>query len=491
MRLFWRLVTAYFILSVVVLSLAGFLIFRGLDTYVTSYFDRTFREDRERIRDWVRDNPGLDAPTVLAALRSLSRHELEPIPLEDSGNLSDWLVVEAPSRVTGQTIDRETLETWLQEGSLVPFPWIQSTLRVLSDTDHLVDGGEIGSADVRRRVFQSDPGGTRLAFRMVPARSDRDELIRLLRLRLIQVGVGAILLVTVLSWFFSRRMVQPINTLVEGARALASGDFEYRLPEGHYGDAETLKKDFDAMSLSLRLSFDRLKRERARLRDLVQDMAHQVKTPISTISLYNQLLLEGKHDQSSAEDFLVEIDEQVQVLTKRVEALVDLSRMESDSDYLRLQEEDVRVTVRRAAAGQRASAEKKGITFTERYPDSPCILSHDLTRFAEAVENVLENAVKFTEPGGRVQVSVKESGRVTVTDTGMGIRASEIPRIFDRFYQGESAPASANGSWGLGLAITRSIVEAHGGRVWATSSEGGGTSVTLELNPEGSDQELE
>jgi two-component system phosphate regulon sensor histidine kinase PhoR len=165
-----------------------------------------------------------------------------------------------------------------------------------------------------------------------------------------------------------------------------------------------------------------------------------------------------------------------------VQELLDLSRVESGQVPLNLVPADVREVLSRPAERLRPQAERAGLTLSvELPPDLPRVLA-DVERMQQVVINLLHNAIKFTPPGGRVNISAEAAGDemiMSVRDTGVGIAAENLDRIFERFYKADRA--RSGGGTGLGLAIAKHIVQAHGGRIWAESVEGAGSTFYFSL----------
>ncbi|HYO50066.1 MAG TPA: ATP-binding protein [Chloroflexia bacterium] len=228
--------------------------------------------------------------------------------------------------------------------------------------------------------------------------------------------------------------------------------------------------------------------ERAR-RDFVANIGHELRTPLASIKLVVQTLAEIVHDDpQAAQDFLRRIDVEVDGLTQLVRELLELSRIESGQVPLARKAVDLPELLERATARLRAQAERGGITLSiEAAPSLPCAYA-DPDRIEQVLVNLLHNAIKFNHPGGSVLLRAgRHEGewvRVSVEDTGVGIPAEDMPRIFERFYKVDKARASGQqreGGTGLGLAIAKHIVQAHGGQVGVTSVEGAGSTFYFTL----------
>lgn len=221
--------------------------------------------------------------------------------------------------------------------------------------------------------------------------------------------------------------------------------------------------------------------ERAR-REMVSNITHELSTPITAIGLLADTLLnlteqgKTKKTRKMAQD----IHREVNTLTQLVQEMRDLSLIESGQMLVRLTPTDVHQMVQSAIEPLLTLAENKAQTITLDVPGDVFVLA-DEGQIQRAVKNIVHNAVKFTPHGGRIHVTAAVAGEeavVSVNDNGPGIPADDLPRIFERFYQVDRARREGTG---LGLAIVRHIIMAHGGRVWAESTEGQGATFYIAL----------
>jgi two-component system phosphate regulon sensor histidine kinase PhoR len=218
-------------------------------------------------------------------------------------------------------------------------------------------------------------------------------------------------------------------------------------------------------------------------RDFVSNISHELRTPLASLKALVDTLRDGAlSDPPAAQRFLDRIEVEVDALTQMVQELLELSRIESGQVPFRLEATAVRDLVIPAAERLHPQAERAGLEITTQVPDNlPKVLA-DGERIQRVVANLVHNAIKFTPSGGSVHVSaeVREDGVViAVRDTGVGIPAASLPRIFERFYKADRA--RSGGGTGLGLAIAKHIVQAHGGRIWVESVEGQGSTFSFTL----------
>ena len=218
-------------------------------------------------------------------------------------------------------------------------------------------------------------------------------------------------------------------------------------------------------------------------RDFITNISHELRTPLAALRALVETLQDGGlEDPPAAHRFLGLIEVEVDELAQMVEELLELSRIESGRVPLRMVPTTVEEIVGPAVERMRPQAERAGVRLVVDLPaDLPPLLA-DGARAARVVTNLIHNAIKFTPKKGKVTVKAAAGDGqvvVSVVDTGIGIAADDLPRIFERFYKADHA--RSGGGTGLGLAIARHIVEAHGGRIWAESVEGRGSSFYFAL----------
>lgn len=218
-------------------------------------------------------------------------------------------------------------------------------------------------------------------------------------------------------------------------------------------------------------------------RDFVANVSHELRTPLAALKSVIETLAGGAmEDPETARDFLGRADTEIERLVQMVEELLELSRIESGDVALSQDEVDLKAVVGNAVDRVRTQAEREGLTLELTLPDAPAAITGDAVRLERAVLNLVHNAVKFTPEGGRIEVSVSVddgTAAVRVSDTGVGIDAEDLPRVFERFYKTDRSRRA--GGTGLGLAVVKHTVEAHGGRVWAESEPERGSRFSLTL----------
>ncbi len=323
---------------------------------------------------------------------------------------------------------------------------------------------QVGAREVARAQEVADRAGTTTLLALAAA-----------------LGVALIL-----GALLTRSILRPIHDLRRGMGQVARGDLEpnLRTPTDRADELGDLARSFDRMTSQL-AELDRLKAE------FVSVASHEIKTPLSVIRGYASLLLDGIYGEVSEAQrkSLVSISDQTDRLTRLVQRLLDISRFEAGGGRLERRDVDPTVFLRGLAGEFEVLAIQNEIRFgIEVGDDLPAVMTVDPDRLNEVLGNLLSNAFKFTPKGGEICLRAHPNGdgvRIEVEDSGVGIPADKLPKIFEKFFQVENSAQPRSVGSGLGLAIAREIVEAHGGTIGAESREGRGTrfTVTLPVRP--------
>ncbi len=303
------------------------------------------------------------------------------------------------------------------------------------------------------------------------------------------IALFALALSVVVSTAMARRFTTPLRRLTEASRGLAEGDLGRRVAASHVraGSSELaeLAVQFNAMADRLEESVEIIRRDRDRSRDFLADVSHELRTPLAALRTFNELLREGAAEDPVARvEFLESSGQQIERLDWLAQNLLELSKLDSGLVLLDLRPDDLRAAVESAVEQNASAAERRGVDLALNLPTAPIRIRHDPQRIGQVVANLVANAVKFTGRDGAVTVDVTattDGARIDVTDTGVGIDATELPHIFERFYRGSRANEARGSGSGLGLAIVHSIVDMHGGRVVVESGVGSGSRFTVTL----------
>ena len=292
----------------------------------------------------------------------------------------------------------------------------------------------------------------------------------------------AILLAAGVAIQITRSIARPVRELERGMDAVSGGNFGRPLAIAPSRDDEfgRLAQSYHTMARQL-ADLDRMKAE------FVSVASHELKTPINVILGYLQLLDEGVYGTLTQRqrDVLATLASQGQSLSRLVQQLLDISRFEAGGGKLEPHDMELAPFVSELESAFHVLAHQRGVAFSVlRGEDVPAVVRWDSDRMNEVVGNLLSNAFKFTERGGRVDLEVTraaENVQLVVRDTGAGIPPAQLPHVFRKFYQADNQSAATLKGTGLGLAIAKEIVEAHGGHIGVDSTPGVGTSFVIDL----------
>jgi two-component system, OmpR family, phosphate regulon sensor histidine kinase PhoR len=230
-------------------------------------------------------------------------------------------------------------------------------------------------------------------------------------------------------------------------------------------------------SLLLVQNLTRIRRLETIRRDFISNVSHELRTPLASLKALTETLCDGAMDDpQAARKFLGRIETEVDALAQMTQELLELTRIESGQVPLEMKDITAEGLLLSAADRMRAQVERAGLVIRLDSSSGPLSAHADPTRLEQVLVNLIHNAVKFTQPGGEVVLSARALGDMVcfaVKDTGVGVPTDDLERIFERFYKADRA--RSGGGTGLGLSIARHIVEAHGGKIWAESVEGEGS----------------
>jgi signal transduction histidine kinase len=308
----------------------------------------------------------------------------------------------------------------------------------------------------------------------------------------VRIGVAALAAAAVLlalyALFLVRWIAVPVKSVAEAASQVASGDLTTRLPEKGPAEIRSLTKAFNAMARSLEQKQRELAAEKEELRQserlkaqLVSIVSHELRTPLTSILGYARLLRSREFDREQTAKYLTVIQEQGNRLTDILDHFLDSESVESGKIDLDLETFDLRELLTREAQLVADTATRHQVEIVGG--GEPLVIRADRDRVAQVFGNLLGNAVKYSPDGGLVEVSGWVHGttaRVEVRDQGIGVSKEHHSRIFTKFFRGDARESGIPGT-GLGLSVSREIVEAHGGSVGFESTPGAGSCFWFEL----------
>ncbi|HXV61746.1 MAG TPA: ATP-binding protein [Vicinamibacteria bacterium] len=287
---------------------------------------------------------------------------------------------------------------------------------------------------------------------------------------------GGLVAAALLARALARQATEPLAAVADAAERVHDQSLSERIlpPARPYAEVERVRASFNEMLARLEASMERL-------RQFTADASHELRTPLSVLKVEAQAALGSGRLEPEAASIMASQLEEIDRLSVMVEDLLTLARL--DSGPIESSPVELADVVVETAEQFRTIAETRGIELSLDAIE-PALLEGDRSQLRRMVSNLLDNAIKYTEPDGRVRMAVEQNDgflRFSVTDTGRGIPHEDLPRIFERFYRADPSRSRRSGGAGLGLAIVARIVEYHGGRVTVQSELGRGSSFLVEL----------
>lgn len=312
-------------------------------------------------------------------------------------------------------------------------------------------------------------------------RSDLDlDFARQQRQQMAVIALIVLLSALALAWALSRWLLNPIRELAAGTQALSAGDFAARIPANRSDELGALAKDFNALAATL-------EHHRDARRQWGADIAHELRTPITVLSGEIQALQDGI--RTPGPDTLASLQAECARLQHLVEDLYQLSLSDAGALSYRFEPIDLAELVRVAAQAHVGAMQAAGLDLRlAPLPDACPLARADKARLRQLLDNLLSNAMRYTDRPGHVRIEILRDGdrwTLRMDDTAPGVPATALPHLFERMYRVEPSRSRRFGGAGLGLAICRNIVEAHGGRIDASASPDGGLRIDISLPSKG------
>ena len=326
----------------------------------------------------------------------------------------------------------------------------------------VVDGVAVGS--VRVWVYGSD------ALLTHTDEQFRDQSYQAMLI----AAAAAIVLASCIGFLFARALVSPINRMTKTAKAIAEGDMSARTELHGEDEVARLGETFDAMA-------DSIERDRELERRLTTDVAHELRTPLMAIQATVEAMVDGVFEAD--EERLETVNSEVQRLSRLVNAILKLSRLESRTTPMKEEPLDLGQLIQGIILTHEAFAVDSGLSLSySAEPDVWVMGDSDMIR--QATANLISNAVRYTPEGGSITVSVSrgpEMAAVAVRDTGIGLSPEEAKMVFSRFWRADAGRNRESGGLGVGLAVVKEIVDRHQGYVTVEGEEGKGACFTIHL----------
>ncbi|MGQ0645630.1 MAG: ATP-binding protein [Elusimicrobiota bacterium] len=349
----------------------------------------------------------------------------------------------------------------------------------------LVDGPDGPVVDLSVPIYAEGRrlGTARVGYTQSWADETANDALRAARRRIGLAAVASLAAGLLGALLLARYITRPIEQLRDGAKRIGEGDLKHRLDIASRDELNDLAREFNVMAEKLH-ELDRLKQ------DFVSNVTHELRSPLTSLRGYVEFLLRGDCGPLSEEqrEQLIVVKNNAARLAKFIDTLLDVAKIEARKVVLHREPVSLRTAAGEMAVLFRPEAQEKGVRFTQDVPETLPPAWADADLLAEILTNLLSNAFKFTPEGGQVALSAREKdGKIliSVSDTGAGIPADAVDKVFDKFEQvkpTEGFVRKTKGT-GLGLTIVKGYVEAHGEKVWMESRVGEGTTVRFTLPP--------
>lgn len=285
-------------------------------------------------------------------------------------------------------------------------------------------------------------------------------------------------LATGVGWFMARRSVSGVAAITRTAQSISGGTLEKRVPVKERGD------EIDQLAMTFNQMLDRIQSLVAEIRQMGDDIAHDLKGPLTRIRGMAEIALTTGRSRVEFESMAASAIEECDRLLETINTMLMISKTEAGVEKPTRDRIDLANLVREACELFCTTAEDSGLNLSCNIPER-CEIAGDTRMIQRLLSNLLDNAIKYTPPGGSVDVALSQTeakgATLTVKDTGIGISAADLPRIFERFYRGDRS-RSETGT-GLGLSLARAIARAHGGEITVESRLGEGSRFDVTLHP--------
>jgi signal transduction histidine kinase/DNA-binding response OmpR family regulator len=461
---------------------------------------------REEVASFIRKDPKVDQIMLL---------DTEGRILFDSGN---------------PRLD-ENFKTPQGTGAMVPLETLAALRRLELTQNRITDRDGEKAIEVINPYFDSTGKSSYILRYVFSLRLLRERIYRSI-LQTSGLTLLSILFSIGLSMLFARRITQPLNELTLGASSIAMGDFDQKLDIRTNDELQDLARNFNYMAEQLKINITELEESRAQLQEsnirleqsnvrlaqsntrleqtnlqleqaneelkeldrmkseFLQTISHELRTPLSAIKGYNEHLLEQMTGEikPSQERALKIIQRNIDRLTTYINALLDFSRMESGAIPITIQPFNLKALIDQTVLAYKGQIEKKELELSTEVEKALPFVAGDRDRIAQVLDNLVSNAIKFTQEEGKIKISaqrVSKNGQklveVSVADTGVGIDEKHISKIFDRFYQADSSTTRRHGGIGIGLSFVKKIIDAHKSSIEVESKIHEGANFTFYL----------
>jgi heavy metal sensor kinase len=329
-----------------------------------------------------------------------------------------------------------------------------------------------GEHNVRVIYGMAGPG---MVLQIGRSLKDDEEILEDFRQAFRTAMAVVLTLVALGGWFMVRRSLSGVREVTRTAMAISDGAMGKRVPLTGRGD------EIDRLSQTLNHMLDRIQSLITEMREVTDNIAHDLKSPVTRIRGLAEVTLTTGRSLAEYRGMAASTVEECDALLGMINTMLEISEFEAGVATLNITTVNISALIEEACDLFQPLAEDKGLVIKAQVPPQ-CLLSGDKHKLQRVATNLLDNAIKYTSSGGTITVSVEEGEKeviISVSDTGRGIAADDIPHIFDRFYRADKSRSESGA--GLGLSLVLAIVRAHGGNIEVNSSPGAGSTFTVVL----------
>lgn len=454
----WRLVLTYFIIIILTLSLIG--------VYLTSSVQK-YTLEQKKVATLTQANV---LAGYISQYQDLSEKSINfLLQQQQVGSNSRVLMLDIDAKVTYDS------NSGIMQGKFLPTKVILNAIEGNNNVERMNDDdGELIVCAAVPVIKNKEVTGV---IYYQSSAADNEQLMSRIWTTLLFIALLVSLFIGVVSFIMSGIITAPITELTKKLGAAADGTEEFVLEKKPGGEVGRLIESFNIMT-------DKIREQEAKRQEFVSNASHELKTPLSSIKLISDSLLNVQSaPPEMVNEFLTDMNVQVERLTRIVDKLLTLTRMDNSGSVSRMEfaVADITEICSNVVKALRPLAEQKHIELV--YNAEAAIYSKvERDRIWEAIYNLLDNSIKYTKENGKVSLSVSKDDTnvfVIVKDTGIGIASEELYKIFDRFYRVDKARARETGGTGLGLSIALTAVELHGGNIQVESEEGVGSTFKI------------
>ncbi len=454
-------------LSVFTLLTVGWLISYEIDTY----FKRWMIENLEKLTDIVLTSFVNDTTKNFSYTTSLVKASRIRIKLFDNSNnvLYDSEALNGEKDLLKDTFDHEQISA-AKEGKGKSIHFNETTY-----SENLYITRKIDKYYQRGNLIQAE-----YIQASIPA-TDVKQMIFELRMEIIVAAVIVTIIMFIASVFISRSISKPLITIGRAAREIQDGNLDLRINIKSKDEIGEVAQAVNAMVERLNSDIVRLKKLEKIRSEFLGNVSHELRTPIFMLQGYLETLLDGAiNDPVVSRDFLEKAHANAMRLNALLQDLIEISRIESGDMKMSFRYFPIVELTENVIEQYRetASSKKLNLMLCKNDVSDEQIVFGDRERLAQVLSNLIDNAIKYTQPGGEVSIHLEHEGeyvRVSVRDTGIGISAEHHDRIFERFYRVDKERSRDAGGTGLGLAIVKHIIEAHNSTITVKSELGKGS----------------